>query len=121
MCHHYLSGAPLRSVRFTSACSRNRAAACLELPVKSAREAFTNSTVIVERTMKLLLARSARAALLGAVAIPLAMAGRASAQTGPMQMPLGWPMTWGMVAICTFVIAVLILGAAALVKYLFFR
>ena len=46
---------------------------------------------------------------------------RALAQTGQMPMPMGGPMTWGMVAFCALVVIVLILSAAALVKYLFFR
>jgi len=48
-------------------------------------------------------------------------ASHALAQTGQMPMPMGGPMTWGMVAFCALVVIVLILSAAALVKYLFFR
>ena len=44
----------------------------------------------------------------------------ALAQTGPTQMPWG-QMTWGMVAVCVLGVIVLVLGAAALIKYLFFR
>ena len=46
---------------------------------------------------------------------------RALAQTGQMPMPMGGPMTWGMVAFCALFVIVLLLGAAALIKYLFFR
>ena len=45
----------------------------------------------------------------------------ALAQTGQMPMPMGGPMTWGMVAFCVLLVVVLLLGAAALIKYLFFR
>jgi hypothetical protein len=57
------------------------------------------------------------------LAAPLLTLGatRALAQTGQMPMPMGGQMTWGMVAMCILVVVVLLLGAAALVKYLFFR
>lgn len=57
------------------------------------------------------------------LAAPLLAVGatRALAQTGQMPMPMGGSMTWGMVAICALFVIVLLLGAAALIKYLFFR
>jgi hypothetical protein len=56
--------------------------------------------------------------ILGAPLVALG-ATRALAQTS--QMPMGMQMTWGMVAICVLFVIVLLLGAAALIKYLFFR
>ena len=45
----------------------------------------------------------------------------ALAQMGETQMPMGWQMTWPMVAGCVLLIVVLLLAAAALIKYLLFR
>lgn len=53
--------------------------------------------------------------------LALALASNALAQTGPMQMPMGGEMTWGMIAIRALGVIVLILAAVALVKYIFFR
>ena len=39
----------------------------------------------------------------------------------PWQMPADWHMPWPMVAVCVLVVIDLLLGAAALIKYLFFR
>ena len=61
------------------------------------------------------------AALVSAALLAPGVATPALAQTSPTQMSMDWPMTLGMVAFCILVIVVLILGAAALVKYLFFR
>ena len=46
---------------------------------------------------------------------------RALAQTGQMPMPMGGTMTWGMIAFCILIVVVLLLSAAALIKYIFFR
>jgi hypothetical protein len=51
----------------------------------------------------------------------LALATGVLAQAGPMQMPMGGQMTWGMIAICALGVIVLILAAVALVKYIFLR
>jgi len=64
--------------------------------------------------------KSWRTLLMGGSLLALG-ATRALAQTGQMPMPMGGPMTWGMVAICALVVIVLVLGAAALIKYLLFR
>jgi hypothetical protein len=53
--------------------------------------------------------------------LALTLATGALAQAGPMQMPIGGTMTWGMIAICALGVIVLILAAVALVKYIFFR
>jgi hypothetical protein len=45
----------------------------------------------------------------------------ALAQTGQMPMPVDWQMTWPMALGCILVVLVLLLAAAALIKYLFFR
>lgn len=57
----------------------------------------------------------------GAPLLALVAAEPALAQTSQSPMPMGWEMTWGMVFICALVVLVLVLAAAALVKYLFFR
>jgi hypothetical protein len=44
----------------------------------------------------------------------------AIAQSGQM-MPGGWQMTWPMITVCILFVVVLLLAAAALIKYLFFR
>lgn len=62
------------------------------------------------------------AALAGAALLVPTAAAPALAQAGPTQMPMmDGPMIWGMEVIHLLGIIVLILGAAALVKYLFFR
>lgn len=46
----------------------------------------------------------------------------ALAQTGQSQTPMmGGQMTWPMMAVCALAIVVLLLAAAALIKYLVFR
>lgn len=57
---------------------------------------------------------------LAALLVQSLTATAALAQTGQM-MPDGWQMTWPMVAICILFVVVLLLAAAALIKYLFFR
>jgi hypothetical protein len=53
--------------------------------------------------------------------LSLMLAANALAQAGPTQMPMGGSMGWGMIAICALGVIVLVLAAAALVKYIFFR
>ena len=62
-----------------------------------------------------------RTLMIGSAAVLSAT--RAMAQTGQMSMPMpmGGPMSWGMVAFCILIVAVLLLSAAALIKYLFFK
>jgi hypothetical protein len=57
------------------------------------------------------------ASLLAASVVAPALAQDTTTQT-PM---MSGPMMWGMVLICVLGVIVLILGAAALIKYLFFR
>lgn len=62
------------------------------------------------------------AALASLALLAAGMATPASAQTQmPMDWHMSWPMTLGMAAFCILLLVVLILGAAALIKYLFFR
>lgn len=60
--------------------------------------------------------------LTGLALLATGIATPASAQTQmPMDWHMSWPMTLGMAAFCILLLVVLVLGAAALIKYLFFR
>jgi hypothetical protein len=63
--------------------------------------------------------RGAWKAVTAVLALQTLSAAYAFAQ--PWQMTADWHMPWPMVAVCVLVVIDLLLGAAALIKYLFFR